>query len=244
VKLGRKAYQATIEKEKENYFLSDQIVTMCSWVKKSLIEDYGIPNEKISNILPGANITLPSDYNYPKWQNGSGISRDLVLGFVGKDWERKGLPIIIEVKNELKLRGYKIKVKIIGNAPEYIIIDEDVEYYGFIDKQTDADRFIKILSSCDLGCLFSLGEAVGFSILEFFRLGVPVAGYYHQGMLDTFFDGASLRFELNQDIVQVVDGFERYINDEKFQKNIFSKASSFSYQSSWENCIEKWKVIL
>ena len=44
------------------------------------------------------------------------------------------------------------------------------------------------------GCLFSKHEAYGVSILEFLRLGVPVAGFLHEGIADTIPPDAGFGF--------------------------------------------------
>ncbi len=244
VHLSKETKRKVLALEKENYQLAEKVVSMGSWVKKSLMEDYHISEDKISNILPGANLILPEDYSPPQWKSGAGITREFIFGFIGKDWERKGLPFLISIKNSLKDKGYKIKIKVIGSVPKKFEIDPDIDFLGFIDKSLEIDKIIKELSSCDIGCLFSKGEALGISTLEFIRVGIPVTGFYHQGLQDTLFEDASIRIGIDDDFDSVVKKFEDYINNPMHQHKLWEGAKIYSTLVGWENCIMKWKSIL
>lgn len=233
-----------INRETQNYQHATKVVCMGNWVKESLLSQYSISADKISQILPGANFDLPHDWRPKPFASGAGIVRPLVLGFIGKDWERKGLPVLIGIKNILHAKGYKINIKAIGNCPENLKQESGLEYTGFVNKQTDTGKFIEIISSCDIGCLFSSSEALGISTLEFLRVGVPVAGYYHQGLKDTLLEGASLRFDLDNSITSIASRIERFILDENEQKAMRDKSWEYSPFLSWERCVNEWKKIL
>jgi glycosyltransferase involved in cell wall biosynthesis len=233
-----------IEREIQNYFYATKIAVMGNWVKESLIAHYKVPDEKIVQILPGANFDLPTDWQPKPFVPGAGISRPLVLGFIGKDWERKGLPLLIEIKNMLQSKGYIISIKAIGNCPDKLKKEQGLEYTGFVNKQTDTDKFIEIISSCDIGCLFSSSEALGISTLEFLRVGVPVAGYYHQGLKDTLLEGASFRFALEDSIADIACRIEAFILNENEQMAMRNKAWEYSPYVSWDRCVNEWKELL
>jgi len=235
---------AAIEQEKENYRLAKKVVTMGSWVRKSLIENYEVPEEKIETIMPGPNMALPPNFPQPIWRPGAGKQRDFVMGFVGKDWKRKGLPLLISIKNGLRGRGYKVKIMVIGNAPEGIEEDPDIEFAGFINKQTQMLRFISKLRECDMGCLFSTAEPLGISTLEFIKAGIPVAGFFHQGLLDTLLPGVSLRFDPEEKALSIVDRMVDYLENDSEQKRQYLALANYREEISWETCIESWSRIL
>ena len=45
----------------------------------------------------------------------AGKERDFTLGFVGKDWKRKGLPLLIALRDELARRSWKVRVLAAGD---------------------------------------------------------------------------------------------------------------------------------
>ena len=71
------------------------LVTWCQWAKDSLVADYGVPEEKITVIAPGVDLS--------KWPRRSGgdrarasVDRLPRLLFVGGDFERKGGKVLLD----------------------------------------------------------------------------------------------------------------------------------------------------
>lgn len=244
VHIGRNIREKALSQERENYELAEKVISMGTWTQTSLLNNYSINPGKLATILPGANISGKGASAIKSFLPGAGITRELVLGFVGKDWKRKGLGILMDVKNMLQARGYKIRIKIIGNCPEEWRNTPGIEYIGFIDKQHESSRFIEEVSTCDIGCLFSKGEALGIALLEFLFLGIPVAGFFHQGLRDTLMPGASLRFNLNDSITEIANSFHKYILENDYQLTLKKNAIDYADKVTWADCVEKWKQIL
>lgn len=230
--------------ERENYQLAEAVITMGSWIHETLKDLYGVPASKIHQILPGANLIIQNQFQPEMRPPAPGISRDLVLGFIGKDWKRKGLPLLLDVRDELASRGYRVMVKAIGNCPDELLSRKGLTYTGFINKQTSTSEFIEIISSCDIGCLFSESEALGISILEFLRVGVPVAGFSHQGLKETLLPGASLKFDIMATVPMIADSFEKFILDSQLQSDLKNGAIQYSGKVTWAECINSFKRVL
>ena len=233
-----------LEQERENYYAADAVVSMGSWVHQSLRDDYQLPASRIHQILPGANIDLLPEYQPIPFLPGAGKQRQLVLGFIGKDWKRKGLPVILEIQDELTRLGHRVNVKVIGNCPDELKTRRNLTYTGFIDKQTQSALFIDAISSCDLGCLFSSSEALGISTLEFLRVGVPVIGYNHQGLRDTLMEGASMRFDTAIQSSKIAKQISDLIGNEKRFREMKMHAIALRNTVTWNDTIMKWKTLL
>ena len=244
VKIGHKMKRVAIEQETKNYKLADMVITMGRWPIETLRTNYGMSETKLGHIRPGANLFLKSGWKGSSFKHGAGLDRELVLGFIGKDWERKGLGILIEIKRELHRRGFKVKLKIIGNCPIEWQHELGVEFLGLINKMVEADKFVNEIATCDIGCLFSKGEALGISVLEFLAVGVPVAGFFHQGLKDTLLPGASIRFMLDESIVTISDKFQEFITDSNYQHNLKTRAEELSSTVTWKSCIDSWSKTL
>ena len=120
----------------------------------------------------------------------------------------------------------------------------NMDYTGFIDKRHNQKEFVEAISSCDLGCLFSSTEALGISTLEFLRVGVPVAGFYHQGLKDTLMEGASLRFAPTSSAIEIADGIEGLIRNNDYQEMLKQMACRYSEQVTWDQCIVHFQNLL
>lgn len=233
-----------LDQERNNYSGARYVVTRSSWIIPTLTDFYNVDRKKIIHILPGANITLAPGWENPAQTGRPGVDRDLVLGFVGKDWRRKGLPFLLRVRDELSRRGLRAVVKIIGNSDRELVKAPGALVTGFIDKHREMDTFVNAIATCDFGCLFSASEALGISTLEFLRVGVPVAGFCHQGLRDTLMKGASFRFDPAVSVSDVADRFEGYIGNESLQHEMKEKALGYANEVTWEACVKRFGELL
>jgi glycosyltransferase involved in cell wall biosynthesis len=233
-----------IEQEKRNYAAATAVVTMGTWSHGSLIDFYQLPLYKIHQILPGANMELPAGFRPAPFASGAGITRDLILGFVGKDWKRKGLLLLLEICRELIRRGYRARIRAIGATPDELKNTLELEFTGFIDKQTNTPEFIEAIAACDFGCLLSTTEALGISTLEFLRVGVPVMGFYHQGMRDTLMEGASIRLAPGSDAISIADRLEFYIVHQSELKIMKDNSEALAGEVTWEKTVQRFHQLL
>lgn len=241
--LPRNVMEKARELEKENFQASDRIITMARWAADAVLQDYAIPESKVHTILPGANCTLPTDWSFPEFVEGAGIKREFVFGFIGKDWERKGLPWLLKLCDELSHRHFKVKVRAAGHAPHDLQRREHLDFVGFLDKGQSPAAFVNFLSGCDVGCLFSSHEALGISTLEFLRAGVPVAGFAHEGIADSLPVDAGFRFSPSISIPEAADIFEEYIKNEAQQRRFYENAKRWSGLVTWERCIKEFEEL-
>jgi glycosyltransferase involved in cell wall biosynthesis len=233
------------EKERANYAASNRIIAMARWTAKSLSEDCAVDRVKASTILPGANIDLPTELIFENAQppERPGREREFVLGFIGMDWKRKGLPLLLAVRDELARRGQKVMVLAAGDVPGSLRRREGLRFVGWLEKRSGHQPFVQFLRACDIGCLFSENEALGISTLEFLRAGVPVAGFAHQGLADTLPPDAGFRFPLRATCNDVADVFEAYLQNESKQDAFRRNARAWSSFVTWERCITEMQEL-
>jgi len=232
-----------LEQERANFAASEHVVMMARWAAEVAVEECGVAPGKVHVILPGANLDLPEGWEFPIRKERAGRERDFTLGFVGKDWKRKGLPLVVSLRNELERRGWKCRVLVIGEAPPELRNTRGVGYAGYVDKEKESRRFLELLSSCDLGCLFSEREALGISTLEFLRAGVPVAGFDHEGMADTIPPDAGFRFGAGSTVESMANRLEEYLQNEADQANYVNRARQWSGLVTWERCVREFQEL-
>jgi glycosyltransferase involved in cell wall biosynthesis len=235
---------SALESERENYAGSERVVTMARWAAESAIRDCGVPPAKVDVILPGANVELPSDYSFPVEKGRPGLDRPLVLGFVGKDWKRKGLRFLLQVRAMLERMGLHAVVRCAGRCPAELDDEGGLEYAGFIDKRRDVGRFLEFVAGCDLGCLFSEHEPLGISTLEFLRAGVPVAGFTVEGVADTVPPDAGFRFEPGTGAEAVASALRAVFLDDAAVESMRAAARKWSPLVTWERCVDEWRQLL
>jgi glycosyltransferase involved in cell wall biosynthesis len=167
-----------------------------------------------------------------------------VLGFVGKDWRRKGLPFLLQVRLNLQRMGMKAVVRAAGYCPTELRHEPGLEYVGYIDKARNPNGFLSFLGACDLGCLFSQHEPLGISTLEFLRAGVPVAGFAIEGPADTLPPDAGFRFQTDDSAEVVAEHLRGVFGAEMALTKMRTAARLWSPMVTWERCLHEWSELL
>jgi len=237
--LSKSTMRQALEYEREAFRSAQRIVTNQAWTLGSLIGDYGIPAEKCTVILPAPNYEVNPGIR-PEPEGAAGSDRPFVIGFIGKDWRRKGLKVAVEVARVLKRIGWKVKIQAIGFLAKDCPYRDEVDCLGFIDKRTE---FRPFLHGCDMGCLFSKAEAMGSSILEFLGAGVPVAGFTVNGLNYVLPEGAGLRFAPLSTSEQIADAFDDYLKDGERQRAFRARAIDLAGRLTWRRCIEEFEEL-
>jgi glycosyltransferase involved in cell wall biosynthesis len=128
------------------------------------------------------------------------------LGFLGKEWQRKGGPFLLQMADALVERGIPTLIRAIGPNPAELPAHPALLPLGFINKQDDTARFVAELRSWHFGTLFSEAEAFGISNRECLRLGVPVLAHAVGGIASTLPDaGCGHLFAPHPSAAEVAD---------------------------------------
>lgn len=237
--LPREIQKMALEKEREAFQAAKWLVFFQRWSAESAIRDCGADPKKVRVICPGANIVIHDEVALcPR------ISRPFVLGFVGKDWRRKGLLFLLKVRQQLEVLGTPAVVRCVGCAPSELASEKGVEFLGFIDKRREHIKFVEFLRSCDLGCLFSTAEASSIAVLEFLRAGVPTTGFTVDGMADLFPPDAALRFEPTTAADEVAEAIHLLAQEEGRYEAMRSAARDWSRLVTWERCVAEWDELM
>ena len=197
-----------LERERLAYQQAGDIVCMCQWAADSVIGDYGIDPAKVHVVPGGANLDEAQLAQLPLAEPPSPPSaqQPLRLGFLGKEWQRKGGPFLLELADALQQRGIPTVIRAIGPDPAALPVHPALQPLGFINKQTDTALFVAELQSWHFGTLFSEAEAFGISNRECLRLGVPVLAHAVGGIASTLPDaGCGQLFPPHPGAAEVAD---------------------------------------
>ena len=165
--------QELYAQERESYERCERIFAITPSVRDQLVDLHAVPGDKIEVI--GRGVNFPSIASLGLEAGPHGGAREpgrLRIGFVGHDFKRKGLPVLIEAIDRHGW-GEVVTVDAIGPKPGDLPARPYLNLHGYIDKDTELDRYSRLLASCDVGYLVSQSEGVPGSILEFLSLGVP-----------------------------------------------------------------------
>lgn len=152
----------TVKQEKMVYENATLIFAMSNWLKQSLVEDFGISEQKILTVYAGTN--LPAD-DFNKIHDGKTIL------FVGRNFERKGGKILLEAFRLVRKEVRKARLLIVG--PESHFTEEGIEFLGPVK---DKLRLAKLFRDASVFVLPSFYEPFGIVFAEAFAHKTPCVG--------------------------------------------------------------------
>lgn len=234
-----------VEQERRNYHHADRVVTMSRWAADSVVEDYGVPDEQVHVVPGGANLRekdLPDSVG----STAAETLQPLRLGFIGKNWQRKGLPFLLRVAESLEEQGIEVEVSAIGPEADDLPDHRLLQTEGFIDKDSDLPHFVEAVRSFHFGCLFSSIEAFGISNVECLRLGIPVLAFDVGGIPDTVPDGCGMLFDPDASPADVARRVLPFVRDSaryhEWSSRIQGRTHDFTWNRVVNSFVEIWSV--
>jgi glycosyltransferase involved in cell wall biosynthesis len=139
------------------------IATFSQLVARSLQDHYGVARERIQIVGGGANL-------HPEKVERRDDGRTLL--FVGKDFQRKGGPILLRAFQRLHRQRPTLRLLIAGPRERLEGLPEGVSHLGFVT----ADKLTEVFSRATLFVLPTLREPYGLAFLDAMACGVPCIG--------------------------------------------------------------------
>jgi glycosyltransferase involved in cell wall biosynthesis len=151
------------------------VVMASRWAAERAMRDYGVPQDRM-HILPfGANFEEdPSDETVTMGMANRG-SGECQLLFVGREWERKGGPLAVEIAAALQGLGVGVRLHVVGCNPPGL--PAFVQVHGLLskDRPEDNQRLHGLYANSDFFVMPSRAEAQGIVFNEAAAYGLPVA---------------------------------------------------------------------
>jgi len=151
------------------------IIAFSNRTKNEIIEEHGIPEEKIKVVNHGVPEPVTQDLNREKLREEMGIEEDeMVLLFLGSGFERKGLRFLIESLAHFDYPKFRLLVVGRGLTSKYqnIARESGVEkHVHFLGQNPNAPKFYTI---ADIFVLPTTYEPFGLVVLEAMSYKVPV----------------------------------------------------------------------
>jgi len=180
-----------LARERRAFHQAEAVIAMSPWAARSLSDDYGLPSERVAVVPAGANLDGAALAALPPARPPlpPGPGRPLRLGLLGKEWQRKGGPFLLQLLEALDRLGIPAELRVLGVPAAELPRHPAIRGLGFIAKQRELPRFVAELRSWHFGTLFSQAEAFGIAARECLRLGVPVLAHAVGGIPATLPDG-------------------------------------------------------
>jgi glycosyltransferase involved in cell wall biosynthesis len=169
------------EAERTLYQDAQHIFVMASEPKKSLVRDYGITENAVSVVGWGVNIDFPKTLGSLAESNRY---RARTVLFVGRDFERKGGPELLEAFAEARSVVTDARLVILG-----VELKRDPPGVESRGEVLDRDQVRRSYEQAAVFCLPSRFEPGGAAVTEAMAFGLPVVGTRVGGIPEAIEDG-------------------------------------------------------
>lgn len=199
-----------------------------SWACDSVVQDYGIPREKVFTISFGANFDQFPDRNKI---NLNSINKTFTLLFVAVTWKQKGGNIAFDCLQHLRQKGVDARLVVCGCEPDQDKISPYLEVVPFLDKNnpTQFDQLKKLFLSSDIFILPTRVDAYGIAFCEASAYGLPslgtdtggVSGALHEGINGYRFSIEAGGKEYAEKILELLSDEKKYFSLKESSRKLF-----------------------
>ncbi len=233
---GKRVAEA-IETQREIFENCDGIFVTSNWVKESINKDYGIDQAKIHVVGVGA--SLSGDVNRNEKESGCNIL------FVGRNWQRKGGPLLVEAFKRIRNSVEKAQLTVIGCAPE--VLEDGVTVLGPLNNSIpQQSRMIEdAYRNADVLCVPSEFEPFGICFAEAQFYGVVPVTFAGEGRAEAIKDGVTgvLVRERTADALSQV--LMNLLDDGENVKRMSLAGQSFARENfTYETVVEKMLKVM
>jgi len=177
--------------------LTDHIIAVSASTRDFLIQQEGVPADKITIIYNGVDLerfhTAPDSSTRATWRQARGLPADtpLVAG-VGRLRRQKNFPLFLRVAREVLREMPQAAFVIAGEGPDRqdleilardLGIASQVHFLGYVSDMTE------LYAGVDVLLMTSHAEGTPLTVLEAMAMGVPVVATRVDGMAEVLEDG-------------------------------------------------------
>lgn len=181
------------------------LLPISNGVRECLIEDYGIPEEKVTVLPPGLDLT---SWNFPERQERriADPQRPLNVLLVGAEYIRKGGDLVASLARRQEFREIEfhfVMKNYAGEGGRNIFVHEDIT--------PNSPRLMELYRNADIFVLPTRQDTHSFSALEAMAMGLPVISTPIGGIVDIIVEGRTGYFVPTDDVETLADRLRRLI---------------------------------
>lgn len=195
--------------EKAGMKAADHVIAVSNWTKKILIDQYGVPGEKITVVHNGINARLTS-----LKKEGPPIGSEVVT-FLGRITYQKGPKYFVEAARKVAEQFPKAHFIVAGSGdllPQTIDrvaqlrLSDRFHFTGFVTSEWMA----RIWSMSDVYVMPSVSEPFGITPLEAVQAGVPVIVSRQSGVAEVMEHALKVDFWNTTELADTICSVLRY----------------------------------
>lgn len=198
---GRPPSKSQVARERLVYQNASVVFTWSAHVTRSLIEHYGMPEDRVECVGAGGNVeTAADDGGHPDYTSQR-------ILFIGREWERKGGPILVEAFKAVREAHPEATLVVAGCNPE--IDAEGVTVLGEISPDVAREQYVRAA----LFCMPTRIEPFGVVFVEAQAHALPVVATRIGALPDIVKDGVTGLLVQPDDAAGLAQAISRLLSD-------------------------------
>ena len=211
--------------------LTDHIIAVSASTRDFLIQQEGVPADKITIIYNGVDLerfqAAPDSSTRATWRHAWGLPADTpVVAGVGRLRRQKNFPLFLRVAREVLREIPQARFVIAGEGPDRqdleilardLGIASQVHFLGYVSDMT------KLYAGVDVLLMTSHAEGTPLTVLEAMAMGVPVVATRVDGMAEVLEDGVDAYLAAPGDLSALARGTCGLLQDRALARR-FSQA--------------------
>lgn len=206
------------------------IFTMGQWLADDLVQMTGLPSEKVHCVGGGVNVDERLVDSSQK--NGKRFL------FVGKDFERKNGPLVVDAFERLNaLHGSEYELYIAGPR-EWPLAEDIPENVHFLGLKT-SEELVEYYNLCDVFVMPSIFEAYGLVFAEALVFGLPIIARNAFAMKDFVQPGDNgylLESDSSEELAALMYSA---ISDIKMRNQVIARRREYAEHYSWDAVVQR-----
>jgi glycosyltransferase involved in cell wall biosynthesis len=168
------ALQAIAQREYTVYGQAAAIFTLSERLRRSFIDDFGIPADRVRAMYAGPNLDLS---RVPTVARPRGVDDPPTVLFVGRQFHRKGGDALVESVRRIRTRLPNTQL-IVAGPPAGYIDEPGMTCVGNLDKNKPDEwaQLVSAYASADVFVLPTRFEPFGIAFVEAMHFGLPCIG--------------------------------------------------------------------
>lgn len=229
--------------ERRLYHRLDLILTMSEYLRRSFIDDFDVPPDRVVNIGAGANLDELPEVVPVETRKGQGVL------FIGADFERKGGHVLLEAFAGVRAQMPEAELHIVGprQGPPEGLPTEKVVWHGFLDKSSPdgAATMKRLLSECRALALPSLYEPFGIAPVEAMLHGMPAVVTGDWALGETVTQEVNGLHVKAGDAVSLKEALLRVLSEPGLAARLGGQAVSHAQRHfTWPRVVDKLRLAL
>ncbi len=214
-----------LRSERKMFARADLIACWSEWARRSVIDDYGVSEERA--VITRVGLNIPSS-NRSALDDKDRTDRRLRIAFVGNDWARKGGPRLLKWHQDRWKET--VDLHIFGAGARHDPSSKNVTWHGLTPRD---ELLTEFLPRMDIFVLPTHEDTLALAAVEAQGVGVPVVVSKMTGIAsDAVRDGETGILCAANDDVAFIRAVERLLEDSALRKQM-SESARWFVASEW-----------